>query len=113
MSDTAAWSYSSEATHWPATSRADWSGVRTFGPPVVFACDYKRERRVARVGDRERVVTLTLYTERPGIQEGDRVLLGASTAADPIAAGAVEVLGVSVTPDTLGGGAPDFEVEAG
>jgi hypothetical protein len=113
MSNTAAWSLTSEATHWPATGRSDWDGARTFGPPVVFACDYKRERRVARRGDRERVVTLTIYTERAGIAEGDRVLIGASSAADPIAAGAVEVLGVAETPDTLDGGLSDFEIEAG
>lgn len=113
MSDTAAWSYTSEATHWPCTSRADWSGVRTFGPPVVFACDYKRERKTARRGDRERVVTLTIYTERASIFEGDMLLIGASNEVDPIAAGAVEVFGATEIPDTLGGGLPDFEVEAG
>lgn len=113
MSDTAAWSQTTEATHWPRLSRDGWSGARAWGAPVVFACDYKRERTTARRGDREVVITLTLYTERASIYEGDMVLIGASSEADPIAAGAVEVLGATEYPDTLGGGLPDFIVDAG
>ena len=113
MSSAASWANTSTATHWPSTGRSDWSGARTFGAPVWFACDYKSGRQAERIGDRERVVTLTIYTEQAGMQEGDRVMVGQHTAADPVAAGAVEVLGVTEYPDTLGGGLHDYQIEAG
>ena len=51
-----------------------------------------------------------LYTERAGIKQGDRVLIGTSTAADPIAAGAVEVRRVMRYGDTLDRKADDYMV---
>ena len=56
---------------------------------------------------------MALYTERAGIKIGDRILIGSSAAADPIAAGAVEVIAITEYQDTLDGGLPDYYVEAG
>lgn len=113
MSSAASWANTSTATHWPSTGRSDWSGGLSFGPPAQILCDPKTARRSERVGDRERIVTVALYTERAGIKIGDRILIGSSAAADPIAAGAVEVIAITEYQDTLDGGLPDYYVEAG
>ncbi len=111
MSAAASWSYTADATHWPLLSRAGWSGAVAFGAPVAFKCDYAsaaRSRSDSR--GREHVAGLTLYTERSSIKRGDRVMLGVSTAADPVAAGAVEVVDVFRDADTLDRKADDFRV---
>ena len=113
MSSASSWSYTVAATHWPATGRADWSGGVSFGPPAQILCDPKTVRRSDRVGDRERVATVALWTEHAGIKIGDRVLIGSSSAADPIAAGAVEVIAATEYLDVLDGGLPDYHIEAG
>lgn len=111
MSSSAAWSFTSKATHWPLLSRSDWDGTRTFGPPVVFACDYSAEATTAMGADgREFVTKQILFTERASINRGDFVLIGISTNADPIAAGADEVRAVTRYADTFGNVADDFKV---
>ena len=113
MSAAAAWSYTADATHWPLASRDGWSAAPVFGPPVAFRCSYgagKRTRSSARGA--EHVGTLSLFTERGTIKRGDRVMLGKSTAADPVAAGALEVLDVIRYEDTFDRKADDFEVLA-
>lgn len=113
MSSTSSWSYTATATHWPVTGRSDWSGGTSFGAPAQILCDPKTAQSSQRIGDRERVATVTLWTERADIKIGDRILIGASAAVDPVAAGAVEVIAVTEYPDTLGGGLPDYQIEAG
>lgn len=113
MSSLAAWSYSAKATHWPKTGRDDWSGVDTFGAPVVFDCDYsgKAERRTDSKG-LEFVASLVIYTERNSIEPGDRLMLGEHSEASPISAGAVEVRSVTRSADTFERLADDYEVAA-
>lgn len=113
MSAAAAWSYTADATHWPLASRDGWSGAAVFGAPVAFKCSYgaaKRTRSSSRGA--EHVGTLALFTERSTIKRGDRVALGRSTAIDPVAAGALEVLDVVRYEDTFDRKADDFEVLA-
>jgi hypothetical protein len=111
MSSAAAFSYTSKATHWPLLSRSDWDGSRTFGAPAVFACDYMADAQTAMGADgREFVTKQILYTERASINRGDFVLIGVSTNADPIAAGADEVRAVTRYADTFEQRADDFKV---
>lgn len=111
MSSIAAWSYTRKATHWPRLSRDDWSGVQTWGTPVVFACDYmaKAERRTASNGE-EFTTRFVIHTERDSIKADDMVLVGESSALDPVAAGAQEVKGVTRFSDTFEQVRDDFEV---
>ncbi len=105
------WSHTSEATHWPLTGRSDWNGVRTWGAPVVFPCDYKAgsERKTDAKGA-EFIARQTIYTERASIKPGDMVLIGVHAGADPIAAGALEVRAVDRSADTFDQAADDYEV---
>lgn len=111
MSAAANWSYTAAATLWPWLGRDDWSGVEQFGAPEVFACDYSAESK--RMTDAKGVEFTTqqiLYTERADIKQGDRVLIGESALASPIAAGALEVRTVKRDADTFGRVADDFQV---
>lgn len=111
MSAAASWSYTSTATHWPQSGRDDWTGARTWGAPVVFACDYSAESvRMTDVKGVEFTTRQIIHTERASIQQGDMVLIGASTNASPIAAGAFEVRAVTRYADTFDGLADDFKV---
>ena len=112
MSAAAAWSYTSKATHWPRTSRDDWSGVATFGAPVVFACDYSAEAQtLTDARGREFTSRLVIFTERASIKPGDFLLIGASSAADPTQlADAAEVRITGRFADTFDGRAEDFRV---
>ncbi len=111
MSSAARWSYTATATLWPLLARDGVSGGAQYGAPVPVRCDYASKSMTRRNAQgREIVVSQVIYTERADIKQGDRVLIGASTAADPIAAGAVEVLDVARNADTLDRKADDFEV---
>lgn len=111
MSSSARWSYTATATHWPRLTFDGWAQTETFGPPVRFLCDYqaKAERATDDLGV-EFVTRQILYTERATIKRGDRVLIGASTNADPIAAGADEVRAVQRFGDTFDRKADDYVV---
>ena len=112
MSAAASWSYTSTATLWPLLGKSDWGGKEAFGPPITFACDYsaKAERRTDARGV-EFVTRQLLYTERAGIKQGDRVMIGDHSAQlDPLAAGALEVRAVQRYADTFDGVADDWEV---
>jgi|SRR6185369_16759849 len=111
MSAAAAWSYTAKATLWPLLSRGDWSGARTFGPPVTFDCDYSAES--IRLTDDKGVEFATrelVFTERADVKQGDMLLVGQSTLADPVAAGAFEVRAVNRWGDTLDRAADDFRI---
>lgn len=111
MSAAAAWSYTAKATVWPLLSRADWSGVKAWGAPVTFDCDYSAES-VRLTDDRgiEFTTRALFFTERADVKQGDMVLIGVSALADPVAAGAFEVRAVNRWGDTLDRAADDFRI---
>lgn len=111
MSSAASWSYTATATLWPFLGKDDWTHVEQFGPPVQFLCDYsaKAERRTDGKGV-EFVTRQLIYTERAGIKQQDRVLIGVSSQASPIAAGALEVRAINRNADTLERLADDYEI---
>ena len=111
MSSAAAWATTAVATLWPLTAQAEWDGAASFGAPEQFLCDYKGKTMLAKnSAGREFTSTMQLYTERADIKEGDRVLIGATTEADPIAAGAFEVKGITRYGDTFERLADDYVV---
>lgn len=111
MSSAAAWSFTSKATHWALLSRSDWGGVQTFGAPSAFDCDYKAES-VRMTNDRgvEFTTRQIVYTEKADIKQGDMLLIGTSTEANPVTAGAFEVRRVARYADTFQNERDDYEV---
>lgn len=111
MSASASWSYTSKATHWPLLGRDDWTGVRSFGQPAAFSCDYSAES-VRMTDDRgvEFTARQILHTERSTIKQGDMVLIGVSLVVSPITAGAFEVRAVTRYADTFDKLADDYRV---
>ena len=111
MSQSAAWYLTSKATHWPLTGFDDWTSAKTFGAPVVFACDYSAES--VRMTDSQGVEFTSrqiIHTERASIKQGDMVLIGESVATDPLAAGAIEVRMITRDADTFNRAADDFTI---
>lgn len=110
MSAAASWSYTSKATHWPLTGFDDWTGSKTYGAPVVFACDYSAES--VRMTDAQGVEFTSrqiVYTERDSFKQGDMVLIGEWTG-DPLTAKAFEVRAITRDADTFDQLADDYKV---
>lgn len=117
MSAAANWSYTAKATHWASLGRDDWTGLPAFAEPVVFDCDYKAEAvRSADAGGSspstgvELALRQVIYTELSTVKQGDYVLIGESSIANPIAAGAAEVRTVVRDADTFDRLADDFRI---
>lgn len=111
MSAAASWSYTAAATLWPLLGRDDWTGVASFGPPEVIACDYSSEsKRMTDAKGIEFTTRQILWTERADIKRGDRVLIGVSVDLDPVATGAHEVRSVKRGADTFDRLADDYTV---
>lgn len=111
MSSLASWSYTATATIWRATGRDDKTGKYTFAKPEQIKCDYsaKSERKTDEKGV-EFVSRMSLYTEYAAAKLGDYVLIGISTAADPIAVKASLVRSVVRNADTFNREADDYEI---
>lgn len=110
MSSLARWSHTSTATHWTLTGFDDWTGAKTYGAPVTFACDYSAES--VRMTDSKGVEFTSrqiIHTERATIVQGDMVLIGVH-AGDPITAKAMEVRAVTRYADTFEQLADDYKV---
>ena len=117
MSAAASWSYTAKATHWASLGRDDWTGLPSFAAPVVFDCDYKAEAvRSADAGGSspstgvELALRQVIYTELSTVKQGDYVLIGENSIADPIAAGAAEVRTVARDADTFDRVADDYRI---
>lgn len=110
MSASAAWSYTSKATHWAQTAFDDWTQAKTWGPPAAFDCDYSAES--VRMTDSKGVEFTSrqiIHTERASIVQGDMVLIG-EHAGGPLEAGAYEVRAVERFADTFQNEADDWKV---
>ncbi len=106
------WSYIQTATLWSLQARDGWTGAKTYAPPVWFLCGHIEEdtRATDSKGD-EFVSRARFFTSLPGVKQGDRVMLGASNLADPLAAGASEVRAITQWADAFNAlGAPDFKL---
>lgn len=109
MSDAANWSYRFDITIWPNIGTVDWSGVASWGAPVVFKGDYSAEsKKMVSAGGNDFVSKQTIYTEYALAKEGDMLLIGNSAEVDPLIAQAQEVRLVLRYADTLDAGLEDF-----
>lgn len=108
----ASWSYLQTATLWRLASRDEWGGQTAYAAPVLFLCDYSAEgRRLVTARGDEFTSRLLIFTSLATIQQGDMILIGNSSAADPHAAGAQEVRAVDRWADTFTAeGAQDFRI---
>lgn len=111
MSAVSSWANTAKATVWPLVGLDPWTQRPTYGAPQVFGCDYSAEsKRETDATGIEFVAKQTIYTELSTIKQGDRVLIGASVATDPLAAGAIEVRMVRRDADTFDRKADDYRV---
>lgn len=113
MSQLGSWSYTAAATIWRVTGRDDKTGKNVYASPEVIACDYqaKAERRTDDKGV-EFVSRMSVYTEYATAKQGDYILIGSESVADPVAAGAALVRSVVRYADTFYRVADDYEIIA-
>ena len=114
MSAAASWSYTATATLWKNLGISDGGDSLGFAAPVEFMCVYEGgvSKRLASLGA-EIVVKNTIWSEYSSAASGDYILIGASTNADPLAAGADEVMQVIRYADTFDRVADDFAIITG
>lgn len=92
MSSITEWTYTEPCTVWRKTE-ADKYGKPTFSAPEIILCDYgfnsdvKTDAKGNEINQKN-----TFWTEFPGAGIGDYILLGESALANPIEAGADEIL---------------------
>ncbi|WP_459175736.1 hypothetical protein [Ewingella americana] len=113
MSAAANWSYTAVATLWKKLDQDEY-GKPTYDAPIQIMCDYGSDAKANKsaVGI-EFVVKDTIWTEYALAQLGDFVLIGSSTDADPLAAGADEVRHVTRDADTFDRIADDYSILTG
>ncbi len=114
MSADANWSYTALATFWKNLGTNEYGDPLGYAEPITILCDYGGDA-TARLGDIgiELVIKNTFWTEFAGAEKGDYILLGVSTEADPVAAGADEVRHVIRYADTFDRIADDFAIITG
>lgn len=116
MSSLAAWSYTAPCTIWKRMPDAstEYGDEAVYAEPLVIMADYQGglSKRIGSLGT-ERVVKNTFWTEFDLADAGDYILIGESTEADPMAAGADEVMQVIRYADTFERTADDFAILTG
>ncbi|RKQ38398.1 hypothetical protein [Enterobacter sp. R1(2018)] len=115
MSATANWSYTATATIWRKLEGNDEYGDPLgYAEPEQIMVDYEGglSKRIGSLGA-EIVVKNTIWTEFTGAAAGDYILIGTSTDADPLNAGADEVRQVIRYADTFERQADDYAVITG
>ncbi len=117
MSSVANWSYTAKATIWrKGAGGKDENGdpINGYAAPVIILVDYEGglSKSIGSLGA-EIVVKNTVWTEFMLAAAGDYLLIGVSTEADPVVAGADEVRQVIRYADTFERLADDFAILTG
>ncbi|MCU6669914.1 hypothetical protein M8013_14295 [Enterobacteriaceae bacterium H4N4] len=114
MSSIANWSYTAKAIIWRNLGKDEYGDPLGYSAPEVIMCDYEGglSKRIGSLGA-EIVVKNTVWTEFSLANSGDYLLIGESTDADPVAAGADEVRQVIRYADTFERVADDFAILTG
>lgn len=115
MSATANWSYTATATIWRKLEGNDEYGdPMGYAVPEQIMVDYEGglSKRIGSLGA-EIVVKNTVWTEFALATAGDYLLIGVSTEADPVVAGADEVRQVIRYADTFERLADDYAILTG
>ena len=122
MSSVANWSYTATATIWRKLEGNDEYGdPMGYAEPEQILCDYEGglSRKVAGVSaamgnlGTEVVVKNTFWTEYSQANEGDYLLIGESLLADPLEAGADQLIQVIRYADTFERTADDYALITG
>lgn len=114
ISAVANWSYTAAATVWKSLGISESGDNLGYSEPVAILCDYEGglSKRIGSLGA-EIVVKNTIWTEFTGAVAGDYILIGTSTDADPLNAGADEVRQVIRYADTFERIADDYAIITG
>lgn len=115
MSSVANWSYTATATIWrKLDGQDDYGDPLGYEAPEQILCDYEGglSERIGSLGS-EIVVKNTIWTEFTLADAGDYILIGESTEADPILAGADEVQQVIRYADTFERLTDDYAILTG
>ncbi|WP_150344255.1 hypothetical protein [Enterobacter ludwigii] len=115
MSEIARWSYTATATIWRKLEGNDEYGdPMGYAVPEQIMVDYEGglSKRIGSLGA-EIVVKNTVWTEFALATAGDYLLIGVSTEADPVVAGADEVRQVIRYADTFERLADDYAILTG
>ena len=115
MSSVAHWSYTATATLWRKLEGNDEYGdPMGYAVPEQIMVDYEGglSKRIGSLGA-EIVVKNTVWTEFALATAGDYLLIGVSTEADPVVAGADEVRQVIRYADTFERLADDYAILTG
>jgi hypothetical protein len=114
VSSVANWSYTASATVWKSLGISESGDNLGYSEPMVILCDYEGglSKRIGSLGA-EIVVKNTIWTEYTGAEAGDYILIGTSTDADPLNAGADEVRQVVRYADTFERIADDYAIITG
>lgn len=114
MSSVANWSYTAVATFWKNLGIDSYGDPIGYSAPIAILCDYEGglSKRIGSIGA-EIVVKNTIWTEFTGAASGDYILIGTSTDADPLNAGADEVRQVIRYADTFERIAEDIAIITG
>ena len=92
MTSIARFSYTQPCTIWHKTG-ADKYGKPTFGAPVEIMCDYGFNADISTDAKGNEIVQKnTFWTEYVGAKVGDYIMIGASVVADPLTAGANQII---------------------
>lgn len=109
MSSLVSWSYTAKATIWRSLGKNESGDPLGYTSPVVIDCDYQGglSRKIAGVSaslgnpGNEVVVKNTFWTEYAETEAGDFIFIGESAEADPLIAGADQILQVIRYADTF------------
>jgi hypothetical protein len=114
VSSLASWSYTATATVWRKDGEPDDYGVQPWTAPEVIMCDYQGDA-TARLGDigLDLSIKNTFWTEYTQAKRGDYILIGESTEANPVTAGADEIRHIIRYADTFERLADDFAIITG
>ncbi|ELY4027136.1 hypothetical protein SMY33_003651 [Cronobacter malonaticus] len=115
MSSVANWSYTATATIWrKLDGQDDYGDPLGYAAPERILCDYEGglSKRIGSLGS-EIVVKNTIWTEFALADAGDYILIGESTEADPILAGADEVQQIIRCADTFERLTDDYAILTG
>lgn len=113
LSELANWSYTAPCTIWRNLGQGEY-GPLGYSDPEIIMCDYQGGLS-AKIGDIGTEITVknTFWTEYTLARKGDYLLIGESSEADPIAAGADEVMQVIRYADTFERTADDWAIITG
>jgi hypothetical protein len=114
VSSLAKWSYTAQATIWKPLGNNEYGDSLGWSEPLVIACDYGGDA-TARLGDIGIEINIknTFWSEYSAAEKGDYILLGNSEVANPVEAGADEIMHVIRYADTFERIADDFAIITG